>query len=124
MEEFDLTRLFLQSTKDSAFQFVKVTGIRPMALSKMEVHSTIYDSKLLNPNPNSPDLQPNIPRVICKMPFFRKAKIVQKRKEQVTYFFRATSGRQSGLFEYQIPLKAYRMPYHLLKSKNILKAFN
>ena len=74
----------------------------------MEVHSTIYDSKILNlwtskpcleiihgllvhvfdkyPNPNSLDLQPDTLRVICKMPFFTKAKTVQKRKEQVTYF--------------------------------------
>ena len=26
-------------------------------------------------------------RVICKMSFFRKARIVQKRKEQVIYFY-------------------------------------
>ena len=35
-----------------------------------------------------------------KMSFFRKAKIVQKRNEQVVYFLRATSRRQSGLFVY------------------------
>ena len=76
----------------------------------MEVHSAIYDSKILNlwttkpcfkiihglvvfvfdkvSNPNRPDLQPNARRVIYKMPRFRKTKIVQKRKEQVRYFFK------------------------------------
>ena len=39
------------------------------------------------------------------MPFFRKAKIVQKRKEQVIHFLGATGRRQSGLFVYQIILK-------------------
>ena len=114
----------------------------------MEVHSTIYDCKILNlwttkpcfeivhgllvskfdkvSNPNSPDLQPNTRRVICKMSFFRKAKTVQNRKEQVIYFFRATSRSQGGLFVYQITLKTYRIPqsYHFLKSKNILKILN
>ena len=93
----------------------------------MEVHSTIYDSKILNlwttkpcfetihgllvsvfdkvPKQNSPDLQPNTRRVIHKMPFFRKAKIVQKQKEQVIYFLRANSRRQGGLFVYEITLK-------------------
>ena len=54
---------------------------------------------------------------------FRKAKIMQKRKEQVMYFLRATSEGQSGLFVYQITLKGCRMPqsYHSLWSKNILK---
>ena len=41
---------------------------------------------------------------------YRKAKIVQKRKEQVVYFLIGTSRRQSGLLVYQITLKAYRMP--------------
>ena len=44
------------------------------------------------PDANSPDLQPSTRRVICKMPFFRKVRIVQKRKEQVIYFLRATIG--------------------------------
>ena len=66
----------------------------------------------------------NTRRVICKIPSFRKDKIVQKQKEQVIYFFKATSRRQSGLFVNQITLKGYRMPqsYHSLKSKNILKS--
>ena len=81
----------------------------------MEAHSTIYDSKILNLwktkpcfeiihdllvsvfvkvfKPKLPDSQPNTRHVICKMTFFRKAKIVRKRKVQVIYFFRATSRR-------------------------------
>ena len=76
------------------------------------------------PNPNSPDLQVNTCRVTCKMPSFRKAKNVQKRKEQALYFLRATSRRQSGLFLYQITLNAYRIPlgYHSLKSKLLLSS--
>ena len=74
------------------------------------------------PNPDSPDLQSNSSRVICRMPLLRKAKIVQKRKEQVIYFLRAASRQLGGLFVYQITLKAYRMPksYHSLKSGSIL----
>ena len=86
----------------------KVTGIRPMAPSKIEVHSTIYDSKILNlwttkpcfeiihgllvsvfdkvSRPSSPDLQPNTRRVLCKLPSFRKAKIVQKQKKPFILF--------------------------------------
>ena len=52
--------------------------------------------------------------IIFKKSFFRKAKIVQKQKEQDIIFFRAASRRQHGLFVYQITAKAYRMPqsYH------------
>ena len=118
----------------------------PRPLSKMEIHSTIYDSKIFHlwttkpclkiirgllvfvfdkvSKPSSPDLQPNTRRVICKMQFFRKAKIVQRNKSYI--FLRATSGRQSVLSMYQIKLKAYRMlwSYTLLKSKNNFKIFN
>ena len=53
------------------------------------------------------------------MPFLKKATIVQKRKEQVVYFLKASSRRQNGLFIYQIMLKACRIPrsYHSLKSE-------
>ena len=50
---------------------------------------------------------------------------MQKRKEQVIYYLRATSWRQNGPIVYQITLKTYKMPqsYHSLKSENILKIF-
>ena len=35
-------------TEDPSLNRVKVTGIRPMAPVQMEVHTTIYDSKILN----------------------------------------------------------------------------
>ena len=110
----------------------------------MEVHLMIYDSKILNAWTNKlyfesihgllvsvfdkvsklkfSYLQLNTRRVICKMPFFRKAKIVQKRKEEVIYALKATSRRQSGLFVYQITLKAFRMPQELSPS-DVLRAF-
>ena len=115
----------------------------------MEVPSTIYDIKISNLWTTGPcfttthsllvsvfDMvsKPKLSRFTAqysscylqKCHFFRKDKIVQQRKEQVIYFLRATNSRQSGLFMYQITLKAYRMPqsYHSLKSKNILKIFN
>ena len=75
-------------------------------MSKMEVHSTIYDSKTLNLWTSKPCFEiihgllvsvfdkvykhklfkftaQYTLRVISKIPFFRKDKIVQKRKEQV-----------------------------------------
>ena len=67
-------------------------------------------------------LQLNTRRVICKMPFLRKAKIVQKRKEKVIYALKATSRRQSGLFVYQITLKAFRMPQELTLSDVFIRS--
>ena len=97
----------------------------------MEVHSTIYDSKISNLWTTKPcfeiihDLlvsvfdkvsKPKLSRFsaqyMCSLQnaIFRKAIIVEKRKEQVIYFLRENSRRQSGLFVYQITLEAYRMP--------------
>ena len=83
----------------------------------------IYDSKMLNLKITKPRFEilpgllisvfdkvfkPKLSRFTaqyssCNLQnaIFRKAKIVQKRKEQVKYFFRATSRRQSSLFVYQ-----------------------
>ena len=117
----------------------------PWPMSKLEVHSTIYDGKILNlwttkpcfetihgllvsvfdkvSKPKLSRFMAQSHRIICNMPCFRNAKIVQKRKEQVIYFFRVTSRRQRGLFVYQITLKTFRMrqSYHSLKFNNILK---
>ena len=111
----------------------------------MEVHSAIYDSKILNLWTTKPCFEiihgflvsvfdkvskPKLFRFTaqhssCNLQnsIFRKAKIVQKQKEQVIYFLRATSRRQHGLFVCQITLKAY---IECLKSqsKNILKILN
>ena len=59
------------------------------------------------------------------MTFFRKAQIVQKRKEQVIFLI-ATSRRQGDLLVYQITLKTYKMPqsYHSLKSKATITPYD
>ena len=57
---------------------------------------------------------------------FWKSQNCAKTKATSHIFLRATSMRQSGLFVYQITLKAYRMlqSYHLINSENIFKIFN
>ena len=102
-------------------------------MANMQVHSTIYDSKILNLRTTKPwfelilDLlfsvfdkvsKPKLSRFTAQIDsscslqnaIFREAIIVQKRKEQAIYCLRATGRRQGGLFVYQITLKAYRMP--------------
>ena len=69
--------------------------------------------------------KPNIRRVICKMPFLRKAKIVQKRKEEVIHFLEQLVGDKVGCSCTKLQKGTYRMPqsYNSLKSDNILKIF-
>ena len=104
----------------------------PWPLSKTEVHSTIYNSKILNLWTTKTHFKiihgllvsvfdkvskPRVSRFTAQhfsrnlknAIFFRKSKLcINERNE--SYIFRATSRRQSGLLVYQITLKAYKMP--------------